>query len=200
MEEEILKLIEKSQSNDQEATENLFRIFKPKVTAISREYFLVGAEVDDLVQEGMIGLYKAICVYDKTKNHNFGAFASLCIHRQMQNAVKLANRKKNQPLNTYMPIKFYDGTSDKDDDKYLNLVIVDDSSDIEKNFIEKEWNAIVISKVKNLLSDKQFLVLKMFINGESYLNISKKLDITTKQVDNMIQTIKKKLKTVKGEL
>lgn len=199
MEENINELIKKSQANDEQATEDLFRIFKPKVTAISREYFLVGAEVDDLIQEGMIGLYKAIHIYDKEKNHNFGAFASLCIHRHMQNAVKIANRKKNQPLNSYMPIKFYDGTNDKDEESNFNLVIVDDNSDIEKNYIEKEWNAIFVSKVKDLLSTQQFDVLKMFINGESYLNISKKLNISTKQVDNMLQAIKKKLKTVKGD-
>ena len=198
-EQKINKLVKLSKNNDSKATEELLTFFKSKVTAICREYFLIGAEFDDLIQEGMIGLYKAINVYDETKNHNFSAFASLCIHRQLQNAVKNANRKKNNPLNSYLPIKYYDGTQDSDEG-LTNLVIVDDTSDIEQNYIDKELKAIVISKVKEILSEQQFDILKMFLNGESYVKIAKTFDITTKQVDNMLQAIKKKLKTIQGEV
>lgn len=193
---EISNLIIKAKNNDEEAVEKLLQAFKPKVIAISREYFLLGAEFDDLLQEGMIGLYKAINVYDETKNHSFSAFASLCIHRQLQNAVKNANRKKNNPLNSYLPIKYYDGSSSSDEDRILKLVIVDDNSDIEQNYIDKELNTIVISKVKDMLTSEQFKVLRLFLNGESYSEISKQTNLTTKQVDNMLQTIKKKLKTL----
>ena len=199
-EEKINQLVKLSKNNDTKATEELLTLFKSKVTAICREYFLIGAEFDDLIQEGMIGLYKAISVYDETKNHNFSAFASLCIHRQLQNAVKNANRKKNNPLNSYVPIKYYDGTRDTDDDGVTNLVIVDDTSDIEQNYIDKELKAIVISKVKEILSTQQYSILKMFLNGESYVNIAKTFDLSTKQVDNMLQAIKKKLKTIQGEV
>ena len=82
--ESIDELIIKAKNNDENAMEQLLQRFKSKVTAISREYFLVGADFDDLIQEGMIGLYKAINVYNPNKNHNFSAFASLCIHRQLQ--------------------------------------------------------------------------------------------------------------------
>ena len=199
-EQKINKLIKLSKNNNAEATEELLTIFKSKVTAISREYFLIGAEFDDLIQEGMIGLYKAINVYDETKNNNFSAFASLCIHRQLQNAVKNANRKKNNPLNSYLPIKYYDGTQDSDEDGVTNLVIVDDTSNIEQNYIDKELKAVVISKVKEILTEQQFSILKMFLNGESYVKIAKTFDISTKQVDNMLQAIKKKLKTIQGEV
>lgn len=199
-EEKINQLVKLSKNNETKATEELLTLFKSKVTAICREYFLIGAEFDDLIQEGMIGLYKAINVYDETKNHNFSAFASLCIHRQLQNAVKNANRKKNNPLNSYVPIKYYDGTRDTDEDGVTNLVIVDDSSDIEQNYIDKELKAIVISKVKEILSTQQFDILKMFLNGESYVNIAKTFDLSTKQVDNLLQAIKKKLKTIQGEV
>lgn len=195
-EKEISNLIIKAKNNNQEAIEELLQVFKPKVIAICREYFLIGAEFDDLLQEGMIGLYKAINVYEETKNHNFSAFASLCIHRQLQNAVKNANRKKNSPLNSYLPIKYYDGSSSSEEDNVLKLVIVDDNSDIEQNYIDKELNTIVISKVKDMLSKEQFFVLKMFLNGVSYSEIAKTMDITSKQVDNMLQAIKKKLKTI----
>lgn len=198
MQDEVLTLVEQAQNQDELAMESLLRKFKPKVIAISREYFLIGADEDDLIQEGMIGLYKAIMVYDKTKNHNFSAFASLCIHRQMQNAVKNANRIKNAPLNSYIPINYFGGVGN-DADNNFKLVIVDDNSDIEKEYIDKELNAIVISKVKNLLTEQQFNMLKMFLNGLSYSQMADMLDISTKQVDNTLQAIKRKLHTIKGE-
>ncbi len=195
-EEIVSSLIKKAKNHDEEAMEELLQAFKPKVTAISREYFLVGAEFDDLIQEGMIGLYKAINIYDETKNHSFSAFASLCIHRQLQNAVKNANRKKNSPLNSYLPIKYYDGTSSSDEENILKLVIVDDNSNIEQNYIDKELNTIVISKVKDILTSEQFEILKQFLNGDSYTSIAEKNNITNKQVDNMLQAIKKKIRTL----
>ena len=198
--ESIDELIIKAKNNDENAMEQLLQRFKSKVTAISREYFLVGADFDDLIQEGMIGLYKAINVYDPNKNHNFSACASLCIHRQLQNAVKNANRKKNSPLNSYLPIEYYGGVKTDADDSFSKLIIVDDNSDFEKQFIDNEMNAIMISKVKNILTDVQFKLLKMFLNGESYINMAKALNISTKQVDNMLQSIKKKLRTIKGEI
>lgn len=197
---EISNLIEKANKHDEEAMEKLMQAFKPKVIAISREYFLVGAEFDDLLQEGMIGLYKAIRVYDQNKNHNFSAFASLCIHRQIQNAVKNANRKKNSPLNSYVPIKYFDGSNASEEDNVLRLVIADEDSDVEKIYIDKEVNTIVISKVKDMLTKEQFEILNMFINGESYSSIANKTGLTSKKVDNTLQAIKKKLRTIKGEV
>lgn len=197
---ELIEKIKRAQAHDNEAMEDLLRIYKPKVIAISREYFLIGADFDDLIQEGMIGLYKAINIYDDQKNHNFSAFASLCIHRQMQNAVKNANRKKNAPLNSYVPIKYYDGSNTSDDDKINKLVIVDDTSDIEKNYIDKEMNAIMISKTQDILTDTQFRVLQMFIRGESYEKIAQSLGVSQKKVDNLLQAIKKKLRAIKGEI
>ena len=197
---EITNLIMQAKEHNEDAMEELMRKFKPKVIAISREYFLIGAEFDDLIQEGMIGLYKAIRIYDETKNHNFSAFASLCIHRQIQNAVKNANRKKNSPLNSYIPIKYYDGSNVSDEDSVLRLVIADENSDIEQNYIDNEINTILLSKVQNILTDEQFNILKMFINGDSYFEIANKTNLTTKKVDNTLQAIKKKLKTIGGEL
>lgn len=200
IEEDIEKLIIGAKNGDEQAIESLFNLFKSKVTAISREYFLVGADFNDLIQEGMIGLYKAISVYDKDKNHNFGMFASLCIHRQLQNAVKNANRKKNSPLNSYLPIKYYDGSNMTDEEDFTNLVIVDDSSDIEKNYIDKEMNALLLSEVKKVLTEEQFDVLNEFLNGENYSKIAEKCGISVKKVDNILQNVKKKLKSLKGEV
>ncbi len=176
--------------------EELLQQFKPKVIAIAREYFLIGADFDDLLQEGMIGLYKAINVYDESKNNGFSSFASLCIHRQLQNAVKNANRKKNIPLNSYLPIKYYDGSTSSDDDGTLKLVIVDDNSDIEQNYIDKEMNLIMMSKVKTTLNKDQFAILKQFLAGYSYSVIAKNTNLTVKKVDNTLQAIKKKLRSL----
>ena len=199
MQEDVNILIERAQAHDEQAMEDLLRFFKPKVIAISREYFLIGADIDDLIQEGMIGLYKAINIYDKTKNKNFSAFASLCIHRQLQNAVKNANRIKNSPLNSYLPINYYGGI-DLDDDHSIKVIIVDDNSDIEKEYIDKELKAIVISKVKDKLTEQQFAMLKMFLNGSTYANMAECFDISIKQVDNTLQAIKRKLHSIKGEI
>ena len=193
---DVLNIVNKAKAGDDKAMETLFRLFRPKITSICRKYFLVGADFDDLIQEGMIGLFKAINAFDPTKN-NLSTFASLCIHRQLQNAVKNANRKKNSPLNSYIPINFEDSD---EDESTSNLVLVDDNSDVEKNFIDKELNAVVISKVKDLLTDEQFKLLKMFLKGDSYSHIAKTLNISVKKVDNLVQAIKKKLRTIKGEI
>lgn len=199
-EKQIVDLIGRARQQEKEAMEELLRFFKPKMIAISREYFLLGADFDDLLQESMIGLYKAIQIYDDTKNNNFNAFASLCIHRQLQNAVKLANRKKNNPLNSYIPIKYYDGSNSSDDDEIARLVIVDDTSDIEQNYIDKEMRTILVSKVKDILNEKEFVILKLFLNGISYSRIAEELNMTVKNVDNKLQAIKRKLRTIKGEM
>ncbi len=197
MEQQYIHLITRAREHDEEAMEELIRIFKPKVIAISREYFLVGADFDDLLQEGMIGLYKAIISYEGSRNHSFSAYASLCIHRQIQNAVKLANRKKNAPLNQYIPINYLGGVQAEDEP--MTLIIKDDS-DIEASFIAQETNAIVLSKVREILSAEQFALLQLFLNGDTYQHMADKTNKTTKQVDNMIQAIKKKLKTIKGDI
>lgn len=195
---EIDELILKAQKGDELAMENIVNIFRSKVTSISREYFLVGAGFDDIIQEGMIGLFKAVYGYNPAKNHNFGAFASLCIERQIQTAIKNANRKKNGPLNSYVPISQFDDRND--DEEKLKLVIVDDDSDIEQNYIEKELNVVVMSKIKQILSNEQFRLLKMFLNGKSYLEMAQVLKLSTKQVDNNLQAIKKVLRSIKGEI
>ena len=96
---QINEVVTRAQNGDFESMEYILKIFKPKVTAICREYFLLGADFDDLSQEGMIGLYKAVVAYKPDKNSNFASFATMCIHHQVQNAVKVASSKKNHPLN-----------------------------------------------------------------------------------------------------
>ena len=192
------ELIAKAQQGDETAMENIVNLFRAKVTAISREYFLVGAGLDDIIQEGMIGLFKAVYSYNAEKNHSFSSYASLCIERQIQTAIKNANRKKNSPLNSYVPISQFDDRVD--DDEKLKLVLVDDESDFEQKYINRELNVVVMSKIKTLLSNEQFKLLKMFLNGKSYAEMAQTLNISTKQVDNNLQAIKRILKSLKGEI
>lgn len=197
---ELSDLIKRAQNHDEVSMEILFRNFKPKVTAIAREYFLIGADGDDLVQEGMIGLFKAINIYNAEKNRNFGAFASLCIHRALQNAVKNANRKKNSPLNSYLSINVNGEVDTPNFEESVKLIIVDDEADIERDFLDKEMHSVMIDRVKDLLTHEQFDILDMFLKGESYIRMSKTAELSLKQVDNAIQAIKKKLRAIKGDL
>lgn len=194
----FLDLIKKARAHDEDSMEELLQEFKPKVIAIAREYFLAGADFDDLIQEGMIGLYKAITVYNDEKNHNFGAFASLCIHRQIQNAVKNANRKKNAPLNQYIPINYLGGVKEGQGDNQITRIIRDDNN-FEYDIMLKEENDLLLSRVREVLSIEQYELLTLFLNGDTYQAIAIKTGKTSKQVDNMLQAIKKKLRTIKGE-
>ena len=195
--EDVTELVLKAQKGDEIAMENIVNMFRPKVSAISREYFLVGGGLDDIIQEGMIGLFKAVYGYKPDKNHSFSAFASLCIEHQIQTAIKNANRKKNSPLNNYVPISHFDDRDDDDED--LKLVLVDDT-DFEQDYINREQNVVVMSKIKSLLSSEQFKLLKMFLNGKSYVEMADAMGITTKQVDNNLQAIKRILRTLKGDI
>ena len=199
MEQNYLDLIKQARAHDHNSMEELLQVFKPKVIAIAREYFLAGADFDDLIQEGMIGLYKAITVYNDEKNHNFGSFASLCIHRQIQNAVKNANRKKNAPLNQYIPINYMGGVTDGQGDNQVTRIIRDDVN-FEDEMMIREANDILLSRVREMLTAEQFELLTLFLRGDTYQSIAAKIGKTSKQVDNMLQAIKKKLKTIKGDI
>ena len=195
---QINELVIKAQNGDFESMEFILHSFKPKVIAICREYFLLGADFDDLNQEGMIGLYKAIMCFNKTKNDNFNRFATMCIHHQIQNAVKVANSKKNQPLNDYVSISV-EGGFNKDEDSPKIILQASDKG-AEQLSIDKEVEKLFYEKLKQVLTLEQCGILLMYLNGYSYVEIAKEYNIATKKVDNNIQSIKRKLKSLlKGE-
>lgn len=193
---ELIELIEKAKCGDIESMETILQFFKPKVNAICREYFLIGSDFDDILQEGMIGLYKAIQNYDKVKNDNFSRFASLCIHRQIQSAVKNANAKKNMPLNDYFSIN-EDGSVESDGERSPQIILVTKDRIVEKISLQKEKNSYIINQIKELLNELQYKILLLYLNGYSYNEISQMTEMSTKKIDNTIQTIKKKLKKLK---
>lgn len=197
--QKITDLVLEAKQGNVQSMESILKCFKPKVTAICREYFLLGADFDDILQEGMIGLYKAVNGYDPAKNSNFSRFASMCIHHQIQNAVKMANSKKNYPLNDYVSISV-DGQVDSEDDSPKIMLQADDSH-TEQNSLNKEGVRNIYEKIKGNLTLEQYKMLLMYLNGFSYSEIATQFGVSNKNVDNQIQAIKRKLRVIlKGEL
>lgn len=197
--QKINNLVLKAKNGDIESMEVILKYFKPKVTAICREYFLIGADFDDILQEGMIGLYKSINGYNPEKNSNFSKFASMCIHHQIQNAVKTANSKKNYPLNDYISINV-EGSVDSEDDS-PKIMLQADNSHTEQNSLNKENLKNVYKAIKQALSLEQYKILLLYLNGFTYSEIAERFNVSNKNIDNQIQAIKKKLRVVlKGEL
>lgn len=195
---QINDVVIKAKNGDFESMEYILQSFKPKVTAICREYFLLGADFDDLNQEGMIGLYKAIVGFNGDKNNNFSSFATMCIHHQIQNAVKVANSKKNQPLNDYISISV-EGEFNKDEDSPKIILQANDKG-AEQLSLDKESENSLHQKLKQVLTNDQYGILLMYLNGYSYVEIATKYNISNKKVDNNIQAIKRKLRILlKGE-
>lgn len=195
---QITDIVIKAKNGDFESMEYILQYFKPKVTAICREYFLLGADFDDLNQEGMIGLYKAIVSFNENRNDNFPSFATMCIHHQIQNAVKVANSKKNKPLNDYVSINIEGKFSDQADSPKIILQAPDKCA--EQMSLDNESAKLLYQKVKNALTIEQYNILLMYLNGYSYSEIANANNITNKTVDNIIQAIKRKLKLLlKGE-
>lgn len=154
--------------------------------------FLMGADKDDLLQEGMIGLFKAILNYDETKEASFDTFAALCINRQMFSAIKGANRKKHKLINEYISIY----TEDKED---IPLAIPDEKYNPEVIVTETEALHNLEDMIRNKLSSMENKVLDMLIEGHSVAYMSKKIGKNAKSVDNAIQRIKSKVRNILKE-
>ncbi|MFW5984647.1 MAG: RNA polymerase sporulation sigma factor SigH [Halanaerobiaceae bacterium] len=186
------ELIEIIRQGDSEAQEFLIKRYKNFVLAKSRSYFLVGADREDIVQEGMIGLYKAIRDYDIDRLASFRAFAELCITRQIITAIKAATRQKHQPLNSYISLNkpIYDEESDR---TLLDVLKGGKLSNPEKVFISQEQYDLIENKINEMLSELEFDVLQEYLKGKSYKNIADSLDKHVKSVDNALQRVKRKL-------
>ena len=197
--QQIKEIVTKAIQGDVSSMEYILQYFKPKVTAICREYFLLGADFDDLLQEGMIGVYKAVGSYNPSKNDNFARFATLCIHHQVQNAVKVANSKKNLPLNEYISINIEGRVAEADDDS-PKLILQANDKGAEQLSLDKERVSMLYQKIRQTLTNIQYGILLMYLNGYSYNEMATKYNTTTKKIDNDIQAIKRKLRVLlKGE-
>lgn len=186
--EDLITLIK---SGDKHALDFLLNKYKELVNVKVGKYFIIGAEREDSVQEGMIGLYKAIRDFDKEKQNSFKTFANLCIERQLITAIKTSNRQKHMPLNSYLSLN---NTANEDDDGMTLMETLDSHlmEDPLDTITKKEYYKTVEDAIERSLSDFEKQVLRRYIQGESYVSIAEKLDAPVKSIDNAIQRIRKK--------
>lgn len=177
---------------DKDAAEFLINRYKNFVRSKARSYFLIGADKEDIIQEGMIGLYKAIRDYRSDRQSSFRAFADLCITRQIITAIKTATRQKHIPLNSYVSLNkpIYEDESERTLQDILSGVHV---SDPEEIMISRERMADIEVKMGELLSPLEKEVLGCYLDGKSYQEIAEELGRRVKSIDNALQRVKRKL-------
>lgn len=185
------ELIVQIRNGDTRAQNYLLEKYKSLVNMKANRFFLVGAEDDDMVQEGMIGLFKAIQSFDLEKNNSFKTFANLCIERQLITAIKTSNRQKHIPLNSSFSLNTsaYDENEDTTVMEILDTNVVEDPLD---TITKREYMEFVENKIEKNLSGFEKQVLNRYIQGESYVDIANKLNSPVKSIDNAIQRIRKK--------
>lgn len=187
-----------AKNKDENALDYIMNKYKFLVLSKARLYFLIGGTEDDLIQEGMIGLYKAIENFDIEKYGKFRSFAELCIQRQMISAVRTATRQKHTPLNTYISFNKTVGEGETEQ-SYLDFMGESDLLNPEKLLIGQEnKNFLETQMIKNL-SGLEMKVLMLYIKGDNYEQIAEILGKTEKSVDNALQRLKKKLQKILEE-
>lgn len=185
------KYITEIKNGNIDALNKIMEKYKSYVYLKAKPFFIVGAEREDIIQEGMIGLYKAIKSYNSDKDVSFKMFADLCIRRQIITAIKASNRQKHIPLNSYISLSKTPSNED-DDREMIEMLDKDSIPDPLETITIKETYRKIESKITEILSEFEQKVFVEYANGESYANIARKLDSHQKAVDNAIQRIKKK--------
>ena len=185
-------LVERVHKGESEALDYLIHKYRNFVRAKARTYFLIGADKEDIVQEGMIGLYKAIRDFKEDKLTSFKAFAELCITRQIITAIKPATRQKHIPLNSYVSLDkpIYDEESDR---TLMDVLTGAKVMNPEQLLINREEFDDIELKMAELLSDLERKVLALYLDGQSYQEISEELNRHVKSIDNALQRVKRKL-------
>jgi len=186
------QIVDHARLGDRIAEEYLINKYKNFVRAKARSYFLIGADREDIIQEGMIGLYKAIRDFKSDKLASFRAFAELCITRQIITAIKTATRQKHIPLNSYVSLNkpIYDEESDR---TLLDVLSGNKVTDPEELVISREEFVDIESKMGEFLSELEREVLNAYLDGKSYQEIAQELNRHVKSIDNALQRVKRKL-------
>jgi RNA polymerase sporulation-specific sigma factor len=186
------EIIEDSRAGSNKALEYLINKYKGFVRAKARTYFLIGADREDIIQEGMIGLYKAIRDFREDKLSSFRAFAELCITRQIITAIKTATRQKHIPLNSYVSLNkpIFDEESDR---TLMDILSEESVNDPEEMVINREEYSGIEAKMGEILSSLECEVLSLYLQGRSYQEIAHELDRHVKSIDNALQRVKRKL-------
>lgn len=185
------KLVQMIKDGDKKALDYLLNKYRDVVTMKTNRFFIIGAEKDDMIQEGFWGLYKAIQSFDPEKQNSFKTFANLCIERQLITLIKTSNRQKNIPLNSSfsLNVSAYD---ENDDVSVLDVLDAKTAEDPLETIIKREYYENVETKIGQNLSKFEKDVLNKYIQGQSYVDIANSLAAPVKSVDNAIQRIRKK--------
>jgi RNA polymerase sporulation-specific sigma factor len=186
------QVVQLAQQADGTALEYLLNKYKNFVRSKARSYFLIGADHEDIVQEGMIGLYKAIRDFREEKLASFRAFAELCVTRQIITAIKTATRQKHIPLNSYVSLNkpIYDGDSDR---TLLDVISEGWETNPEEVLISREDVTVIEEHISKILSALEKQVLQRYLEGKSYQEISDEMNRHVKSIDNALQRVKRKL-------
>ena len=185
------ELVILAKQGSEEALEEILSRYKELVNMKVSKYFIIGAEKEDIVQEALIGLYKAVKNYENDKQNSFKSFANLCIERQLITAIKTSNRQKHIPLNSSVSLNttVYDNDEDTSLMELFNSKTAEDPLD---TITKKEYYELIGNKIDENLSDFEKKVLGRFAAGDSYVKIAERLEAPVKSVDNAIQRIRKK--------
>ena len=186
------QIISQIKEGDEQALSFLLEKYKDLVNSKVGKYFIIGAEREDIIQEGMIGLYKAVKNFDSSKQNTFKTFANLCIERQLITAIKSSNRQKHIPLNSYLSLNTSAYDNDEEGTELIETFETDTIEDPLETIMKKEYFNEIQNTMHKSLSKFEEKVLDRYIQGESYEVIAKKLETPVKSVDNAIQRIRKK--------
>jgi RNA polymerase sporulation-specific sigma factor len=186
-------LVERARDGNDLAIETLIHRYRHYARAKARSYFLAGADREDIVQEGMIGLYKAIRDFQAERNSSFRAFAELCITRQIITAIKTATRQKHAPLNSYVSLNKMSSGDDDDERSFADSFVGEAVADPAELVVSAEEIAGIRASMGEVLSSLETEVLQLYMDGKSYQEIAGALGRHVKSIDNALQRIKRKL-------
>lgn len=186
------EIVVEAKNGNKRAQEYIISKYENFVKAKAKSYFLIGADKEDIYQEGMIGLYKAIRDFNVEKSTSFKAFAELCVTRQIITAIKTATRQKHIPLNTYISLN--KPVSEEESDRtLLDIISSIRITDPEELIISQEQTEFIEEEINKVLSDLEIQVLQSYLEGKSYQEIACDLDRHAKSIDNALQRVKRKL-------
>ena len=191
------QLIRRLREGESAIMDYIISKYKYLVIRAAKAIYLIGGENDDLIQEGMIGLFKAVRDFDTNQETSFYSFAELCISRQMYTAIKMSQRQKHLPLNSY--VSLYDVTKSDYGDKQSPLIEqleIESNSNPEELFLDKERMQMLVEELNERLSDMERRVLHLHLQGEDYRSIAELLDKSPKSIDNALQRIRQKMRTI----
>lgn len=190
------RLVYLAQQGDDRAFDYLLDKYRVFVRGKSLSYYIAGADRDDIIQEGMIGLFKAVRDFSSSRGVSFKTFADLCITRQIITAVKNASRQKHAPLNSYVSLNKSVTNEENDDSTLLDIIGPGENLNPEEIIINKEKANILEVKMSQSLSKFELLVVSLYLEGYSYTQIAKTLGKDTKSIDNALQRIKRKFEKI----